>query len=135
MIKPRPAGTLTAEYPPSERIFLRGKCAKTFGRRERTNREKRRSENPGLAPLSREGIQKIKFVLSNDIFQQEILHTYEQKSASRGELVRESRRVMKELIRQRDAGQKPSCPVFSVPFRVWVSFDPNPDPNSNLLEK
>ena len=62
------------------------------------------SVKPGQAYLSREGIQKIKFVLTNDIFQQEMLHTYEQKSASRDELVRESRRVMEELTRQMEDG-------------------------------
>lgn len=62
------------------------------------------SEKPGQAYLSKEGIQKIKSVLTNDIFQQEMLHTYEQKSASRDELVRESRRVMKELTQQMREG-------------------------------
>lgn len=59
---------------------------------------------PGQAYLSREGIQKIKSALTNDIFRQEMLHTYEQKSASRDELVGESRRVMRELTRQMRQG-------------------------------
>lgn len=58
------------------------------------------SVKPGQAYLSKDGIQQIRSVLTNDIFQQEMLHTYEQKSKSRDELVRESRRVMKELTRQ-----------------------------------
>lgn len=62
------------------------------------------SVKPGQAYLSKDGIQKIKSALTNDIFQQEMLHTYEQKSASRDELVRESRRVMKELTRQMKEG-------------------------------
>ena len=62
------------------------------------------SAKPGQAYLSKEGIQKVKSVLTNDIFQQEMLHTYEQKSKSRDELVRESRRVMKELTRQMREG-------------------------------
>ena len=62
------------------------------------------SKKPGQAYLSRDGIQKIKSVLTNDIFQQEMLHTYEQKSMSRDELVRESRRVMGELTRQMREG-------------------------------
>ena len=62
------------------------------------------SVKPGQAYLSKEGIQKIKSVLTNDIFKQEMLHTYEQKSKSRDELVRESRRVMKELTRQMREG-------------------------------
>ena len=62
------------------------------------------SVKPGQAYLAKEGIQKIKSALTNDIFQQEMLHTYEQKSKSRDELVRGSRRVMKELTRQMREG-------------------------------
>jgi len=62
------------------------------------------SAKPGQAYLSREGIQKIKSVLTNDIFKQEMLHTYEQKSASRDGLVREARRVMRELTLQMRSG-------------------------------
>ncbi|MDE6590925.1 MAG: relaxase MobL, partial [Oscillospiraceae bacterium] len=58
------------------------------------------SVKPGQAYLAEDGIKKIKSVLTNDIFRQEMLHTYEQKSVSRDELVRESRQVMRELIRQ-----------------------------------
>ncbi|WP_101552876.1 MobP3 family relaxase [Anaerotruncus massiliensis (ex Togo et al. 2019)] len=56
------------------------------------------SAKPGQAYLSREGIQQIKSVLMNDIFKQELLHVYEQKSASRDELVREARREILELV-------------------------------------
>lgn len=62
------------------------------------------SVKPGQAYLSKDGIQQIRSVLTNDIFQQEMLHTYEQKSKSRDELVRESRRVMKELAWQMKNG-------------------------------
>lgn len=62
------------------------------------------SVKPGQAYLSKDGIQKIKSVLTNDIFQQEMLHTYEQKSKSRDELVQESRRMMKELTQQMREG-------------------------------
>lgn len=62
------------------------------------------SVKPGQAYLTQEGIQKIKSALTNDIFQQEMLHTYEQKSASRDELVRGSRRAIKELTRQMRKG-------------------------------
>ena len=62
------------------------------------------SVKPGQAYLSKEGIQKIKSVLTNDIFIQEMLHTFEQKSKSRDELVQESRRAMRELTRQMKAG-------------------------------
>ena len=62
------------------------------------------SVKPGQAYLNTDGIRKIKSVLTNDIFHQEMLHIYEQKSASRDELVRESRSVMRELARQMQEG-------------------------------
>ena len=62
------------------------------------------SAKPGQAYLSREGIRQIKSVLTNDIFKQELLHIYEQKSASRDELVRQARREMLELVRTMQTG-------------------------------
>lgn len=56
------------------------------------------SAKPGQAYLSKEGIRQIKFKLTNDIFRNEMLHLYEQKSDSRDELVREARRAMLELV-------------------------------------
>ena len=44
--------------------------------------------------------KEMKSQLTNDIFQQELLHVYEQKSISRDELVKETRKVMLELSRQ-----------------------------------
>ena len=58
------------------------------------------SVKPGQAYLSREGIRQIKSTLTNQIFKQEMLHLYEQKSESRDELVRETRNAMLELSRQ-----------------------------------
>ena len=55
------------------------------------------SVKPGQAYLSKEGIRKIKSELANDIFRQEMLHVYEQKSESRDELVRQARWEMKKL--------------------------------------
>ena len=55
---------------------------------------------PGEAYLTREGIHKIKSQLTNQIFQQEMLHTYEQKSQSRDALVREARRAIQRLTRE-----------------------------------
>ncbi len=55
---------------------------------------------PGEAYLTREGIHKIKSQLTNQIFRQEMLHTYEQKSQSRDELVREARRAIRRLTRE-----------------------------------
>ena len=50
--------------------------------------------------LTKEGIRRIKSKLMNQIFQQEMLHTYEQKSQSRDELVREARRAIRRLTRE-----------------------------------
>ena len=58
------------------------------------------SVKPGQAHLDRNGIRQMKSQLTSDIFQQELLHVYEQKSVSRDELVRETRKVMLELSRQ-----------------------------------
>lgn len=56
------------------------------------------SVKAGQAYLSKEGIRQIKSKLTNDIFRNEMLHLYEQKSESRDELVREARRAMLELV-------------------------------------
>ena len=58
------------------------------------------STMPSEAYLTRDGIHKIKSQLTNQIFQQEMLHTYEQKSQSRDELVREARRAIRRLTRE-----------------------------------
>ena len=55
---------------------------------------------PSEAYLTREGIRNIKSQLTNQIFKQEMLHTYEQKSQSRDELVREARRAIRRLTRE-----------------------------------
>ncbi|WP_449290953.1 MobP3 family relaxase [Oscillibacter ruminantium] len=62
------------------------------------------SAKPGQAYLSREGIRQIRSQLTNDIFKQELLHVYEQKSGSRDELVREARDALLELTRQMQTG-------------------------------
>ena len=54
----------------------------------------------GEAYLTRDGIHKIKSTLTNQIFKQEMLHTYEQKSQSRDELVREARRAIRKLTQE-----------------------------------
>ena len=58
------------------------------------------SAKPGQAYLSQDGIRQIKSKLTNDIFQQEMLHLYEQKTVSRDQLVREARHAMRELVQQ-----------------------------------
>ena len=55
---------------------------------------------PNEAYLTRDGIRNIKSTLTNQIFQQEMIHTYEQKSQSRDELVREARRAIRHLTRE-----------------------------------
>lgn len=42
--------------------------------------------------------RNIKSALTNQIFKQEMLHTYEQKSQSRDELVRGARRMIRQLM-------------------------------------
>ena len=58
------------------------------------------SVKPGQAYLNTNGIRKIKSELTNDIFRHEMLHLYEQKAASRDDLVRETRKALQELTRQ-----------------------------------
>lgn len=55
---------------------------------------------PSEAYLTREGIRNIKSQLTNQIFQQEMLHTYKQKSQARDELVREARRAIRKLTQE-----------------------------------
>ena len=57
------------------------------------------SVKPNQAYLSKDGIRQIKSTLTNQIFRQELLHVYEQKSKSRNELVAEARKAMLELAK------------------------------------
>ena len=57
------------------------------------------SAKPNQAYLSKDGIRQIKSTLTNQIFRQELLHAYEQKSKSRDELVAEARKAMLELAK------------------------------------
>ena len=57
------------------------------------------SVKPNQAYLSKDGIRQIKSTLTNQIFRQELLHIYEQKSTSRDELVAEARKAMLELAK------------------------------------
>ena len=57
------------------------------------------SVKPNQAYLSKDGIRQIKSTLANQIFRQELLHVYEQKSKSRDELVSEARKAMLELAK------------------------------------
>ena len=62
------------------------------------------SAKPGQAYLSKDGIRQIKSTLTNHIFQNEMLHLYEQKSISRDELVHEARKAMLEIVRTMKEG-------------------------------
>ena len=62
------------------------------------------STDPSQGYLTRDGIRLIRSKLTNDIFHQEMLHVYEQKSASRDELVRQARQAMLELTREMGRG-------------------------------
>ena len=57
------------------------------------------SVKPNQAYLSKDGIRQIKSTLTNQIFRQEMLYVYEQKSKSRDELVAEARKTMLELAK------------------------------------
>ena len=54
--------------------------------------------------LNQNGIRQIKSVLTNQIFQHELLNIYEQKSESRDDLVKQSRKAMLELVKQMEEG-------------------------------
>ena len=58
------------------------------------------STKPGQAYLDRNGIKEIKSVLTNEIFQQDLLHLYEAKTVSRDELVQQTQQVMLELAQR-----------------------------------
>jgi len=64
------------------------------------------SVRPNQAYLSKDGIRQIKSTLTNQIFQQDLLHVYKQKSKSRDELVAETRKAMLELAK---AMQEMTC--------------------------
>ncbi|MBP8640241.1 MAG: SEL1-like repeat protein [Oscillospiraceae bacterium] len=54
--------------------------------------------------LNSDGIRTIRSRLTNDIFRQEMLHIYEQKSQSRDELTLQARKAMSDLVREMQNG-------------------------------
>ena len=74
------------------------------------------STKPNQAYLAKDGIRQIKSTLTNQIFRQELLHVYEQKSKSRDELVAETRRTMLELSK---AMQEMTCDHPEVENLIW----------------
>ena len=75
------------------------------------------SAKPGQAYLSKDGIRQIKSTLTNHIFQNEMLHLYEQKSVSRDELVREARKAMLEMVRSMKEG------ICNHPDAEWLMLE------------
>ena len=74
------------------------------------------SKKPGQSYLNRDGIRKIKSVLTNQIFQQELLHIYEDKSQSSDELVRETRSAMLALVQKM---QNSACEHPEAEQMIW----------------
>lgn len=74
------------------------------------------SVKPGQAYLSKDGIRQIKSTLTNQIFRQELLHVYEQKSKSRDELVAEARKAMLELAK---AMREMTCIHPEAELMIW----------------
>ena len=74
------------------------------------------SAKPNQAYLSKDGIRQIKSTLTNQIFRQELLHVYEQKSKSRDELVAEARKAMLELVK---AMQEMTCIHPEAERMIW----------------
>ena len=74
------------------------------------------SVKPNQAYLSKDGIRQIKSALTNQIFRQELLHVYEQKSKSRDELVAEARKAMLELAK---AMQEMTCDHPDAEQMIW----------------
>ncbi len=62
------------------------------------------SSNPKEGYLKQKGIQKIKSKLTNDIFKQEMLHLYENKTQIRNELVIQARKEMLNLAKEMKNG-------------------------------
>ena len=62
------------------------------------------SSDPSQGYLNSDGIRAIRSRLTNDIFRQEMLHIYEQKSQSRDELTLEARKAMSDLVREMQNG-------------------------------
>ena len=74
------------------------------------------SVKPNQAYLSKDGIRQIKSTLTNQIFRQELLHVYEQKSKSRDELVAAARKAMLELAK---AMQEMTCDHPDAEQMIW----------------
>ena len=63
------------------------------------------SSDPGEGYLTRQGIQQVKSAFGRRIFEQDLLHVYEQKTEYRNTLGRDAEQAMAELIAQMEHGQ------------------------------
>ena len=63
------------------------------------------SSDPKEGYLTRQGIQQVKSAFGRRIFQQDLIHVYEQKTEYRDTLGRDAERTMAELIAQMEHGQ------------------------------
>ena len=102
------------------------------------------SAKAGQAYLSKDGIRQIKSTLTNHIFQNEMLHLYEQKSMSRDELVHEARRAMQELVRTVKEGicNHPDAERLMLELALQLetvkgkkSYDYLPKPQKKLVDR
>ena len=63
------------------------------------------SSDPKEGYLTKQGIRQVKSAFGRRIFQQDLLHVYEQKTEYRDALGRDAERTMAELIAQMETGQ------------------------------
>lgn len=63
------------------------------------------STDPKEGYLTKQGIRQVKSAFGRRIFQQDLIHIYEQKTEHRDTLSRDTERAMAELIAQMEAGQ------------------------------
>ena len=69
------------------------------------------SENPKQGYLTEQGIETMRSKLTNDIFQDELLHLYKQKDLSYQEVRDTAQEAMRDLIREMESGIC-DCPVI-----------------------
>ena len=72
------------------------------------------STDPKEGYLTKAGIRQVKSAFARRIYQQDLLHVYEQKTAYRDTLQREARRAMAELVRQMKTGTATESPKLEL---------------------
>ena len=101
------------------------------------------SKNPSEAYLSKKGVEKIKSVLTNDIFSHEMVQVYEQKTKMRDELVREARVELRKLCAEmrshiyvdRELEAMMSSLVSTLPDHGKMSYGYMPKPVKALVDE